>query len=160
MTRSLAAAISQMRTGWLILAAMGIQAPVLAQGIPAGTPTRQAYKHGYTIRETFDRFENRTTVELPYLWSDVDGSDHVQTYVMTPRFSYPGQSLPASLDSVAVQIVFDTELEAERDKRTGELDREMPFAERGSGTSSSCWTERIELTSGLASTTRRRQGDS
>jgi hypothetical protein len=26
--------------------------------------SRQAYKHGYKIKETFDRFENRTIVSL------------------------------------------------------------------------------------------------
>ena len=92
-------------------------------------PPRQAYKHGYKITEKYDKFTDRTTAEMPYLWSDIDGSDHIQKYVLTPRFSYPGKSLPTSTDSLLVELVFDTEINAGRDKRTGDLDREMPFGE-------------------------------
>jgi hypothetical protein len=96
---------------------------------PLAFPPRQSYKHGYKITEKYDKFTDRTTAELPYLWSDVDGSDHVQKYALTPRVSYPGQHLPASADSLLVQLVFETEINADRDARTGDLDRDMPFGE-------------------------------
>jgi hypothetical protein len=90
-------------------------------------PARQQYKHGYKIREMYDKFADRTTAEMPDFWWDVDGSEHMQSYTLTPRFSYRGQQLPASADSLLVQLVFETELKAHRDKRTGDLDRVMPF---------------------------------